>query len=78
MTPFFIYRVKSLVVSPGGTMPEYSEMKKVRRESLGTQFESQTTPLPDVPQGGARVKVSDSFYFNFSIVLKDDLKIFTL
>ncbi len=42
-----------------GSMPETSEMKCVRRESVAKKFEvTSSTPVPEVPHGGARIKVS--------------------
>ena len=42
-------------------MPESGSMKCVRRESVVKKFEvTSSTPVPDVPHGGARVKVNFS------------------
>ena len=57
-------------------MPESGSMKCVRRESLGKKFEvTSSTPVPDVPHGGARVKVNFLFRHIIFSKIKNSIKI---
>ena len=52
-------------------MPEKCRMKCVRRESVVKDFEiTYTTPVPAVPYGGARVKVSAGTFYRGTRVKK--------